>query len=157
MLQPLHRRVLPLIHPEFTQNKPDCRESLAAVALLPSASATSPGESFGFQPGAAETCAQAQRFRCVSMYGDHGADFAMQNRFFAVFATGIACNSSKNWKAVAPMHEVQVRPARLNPLDSKAALPETPLRGGSGALRGSQWRGSLLPVHQLVKKTFLTS
>ena len=68
------------------------------------------------------------------MYGDHGADFAMQNRFFAVFAAGIACNSSKNWKAVALMHEVQVRPARLNPLDSKAALPETPLRGGSGAL-----------------------
>ena len=31
------------------------------------------------------------------MYGDHGADFALQNRFFAVFATGIACNSSKNW------------------------------------------------------------
>ena len=75
------------------------------------------------------------------MYGDHGADFSgrkfifrKKNRFFAVFATGIACNSSKNWKAVAPMHEVQVRPARLNPLDSKAALPETPLRGGSGAL-----------------------
>ena len=30
--------------------------------------------------------------------------------------------------------ETQARPARLNPLDSKAALPETPLRGGSGAL-----------------------
>ena len=66
------------------------------------------------------------------MYGDHGADFALQNRFFAVFATGIACNSSKNCIAVATLQEP--RPARLNPSDSKAALPETPLRGGSGAL-----------------------
>ena len=89
------------------------------------------------------------------MYGDHGADFALQNRFFAVFATGIACNSSKNCIAVATLQEP--RPARLNPSDSKAALPETPLRGGSGALKGWSWRGRYSPVHQLVKKTFLTS
>ena len=84
------------------------RHSSRATALC--ASATSPPESFGFQGGAAGACANAQWHRCVSMYGDHAADFSgrnpifwKKNRFFTVFATGIACNSSKNCKAVAPL------------------------------------------------------
>ena len=41
-----------------TLKKPDSSRVSKGVA-------TSPGESFGFQPGAAETCAYALRFRCV--------------------------------------------------------------------------------------------
>lgn len=36
---------------------------------------------------------------------------------------------------------MQARPATANPADSSGALPETPLRGGFGALRG--WAGCL--------------
>ena len=55
------------------------RHSSRATALC--ASATSPPESFGFQGGAAGACANAQWHRCVSMYGDHAADFLNENLF----------------------------------------------------------------------------
>ena len=93
------------------------------------------------------------------VYGGDGTIFASENpifqsknRFSAVFAPGNLKDFSKNCVAVATLQEP--RPARLNPLDSKAALPEPPLRGGSGALRGWQWRGSLLPRPPACQKDF---
>ena len=98
---------LQILRPEFMEFKQNLKSSRPHAR---SAGATSPPESFGFQGGAAGACANAQWHRCVSMYGDHAADFSgrnpifwKKNRFFPVFATGIACNSSKNCKAVAPL------------------------------------------------------
>ena len=80
-----------------------------------------------------------------------------KNCFLADFAARIHGIQAKSEKQSC--HCLwQARPADAEPSVPSVALPKPARkRYGFGALRGWSWRGRYSPVHQLVKKTFLTS